>query len=176
MNTYQKSYTAFMESVCNQFNCKEALPVLTEGFNALCEAVDPNIVQDISTAENIWQPESVQYVVFEAARLLSNTCDITFRDYLYHSGKPKQSITDNTTGIQFVFDKVGRDSVRGIAKIGSKKSPAVNITEGANAEALADAMYNVILTKQDDMFATFGCRGGDYKERGISMEGLPPLD
>ena len=38
MNNYQKSYTAFMESVCNKFNCKEALPALNEGFKAFCEA------------------------------------------------------------------------------------------------------------------------------------------
>ena len=38
MNTYQKSYTAFMESVCKQFNCTDALPTLKEGFEALCEA------------------------------------------------------------------------------------------------------------------------------------------
>lgn len=38
MNTYQKSYTAFMESVCNKFNCREAFPTLKEGFKAFCEA------------------------------------------------------------------------------------------------------------------------------------------
>ena len=38
MNTYQKSYTAFMESVCKQFNCTDALPTLKEGFETLCEA------------------------------------------------------------------------------------------------------------------------------------------
>ena len=37
MNTYQKSYTAFMESVCNKFNCPDALPALKEGFKAFCE-------------------------------------------------------------------------------------------------------------------------------------------
>ena len=38
MNAYQKSYAAFMESVCNQFNCREAFPALNEGFKAFCEA------------------------------------------------------------------------------------------------------------------------------------------
>lgn len=38
MNTYQKSYAAFMESVCTQFNCRKALPALKEGFKAFCEA------------------------------------------------------------------------------------------------------------------------------------------
>lgn len=37
MNTYQKSYTTFMESVCKQFNCPDALPALKEGFKAFCE-------------------------------------------------------------------------------------------------------------------------------------------
>ena len=38
MNKQQESYAAFMESVCNTFNCPEALPALKEGFRAFCEA------------------------------------------------------------------------------------------------------------------------------------------
>lgn len=38
MNAYQKTYAAFMESVCNKFNCREVLPALNEGFKAFCEA------------------------------------------------------------------------------------------------------------------------------------------
>jgi len=38
MNTNQKKYTAFMESVCKEFNCPEMLPALTAGFKAFCEA------------------------------------------------------------------------------------------------------------------------------------------
>lgn len=34
----KKIYTAFMESVCTQFNCMNVLPALNEGFSALCEA------------------------------------------------------------------------------------------------------------------------------------------
>lgn len=34
----KKIYTAFMESVCTQFNCMNAFPALNEGFSALCEA------------------------------------------------------------------------------------------------------------------------------------------
>lgn len=40
MKTNQNSYTVFMESVCSQFNCPEALPALKEGFKAFCEAFD----------------------------------------------------------------------------------------------------------------------------------------
>ena len=40
MNTNQKKYTAFMESVCKEFNCPEMLPALNAGFKALCEASD----------------------------------------------------------------------------------------------------------------------------------------
>ena len=40
MNTRQKKYTAFMESVCKEFNCPEMLPVLKDGFKAFCEAAD----------------------------------------------------------------------------------------------------------------------------------------
>jgi len=38
MNANQKKYTAFMESVCKEFNCPEMLPALTAGFKAFCEA------------------------------------------------------------------------------------------------------------------------------------------
>ena len=40
MNTNQKKYTAFMESVCKEFNCPEMLPVLKDGFKAFCEAME----------------------------------------------------------------------------------------------------------------------------------------
>ena len=40
MNTNQKKYTAFMESVCKQFNRPEMLPALKEGFRAFCEATE----------------------------------------------------------------------------------------------------------------------------------------
>ncbi len=43
MNTQQKKYTAFMESVCKEFNCPDAIPALTAGFKAFCEATStPN--------------------------------------------------------------------------------------------------------------------------------------
>lgn len=38
MNTNQKKYTAFMESVCKEFNCPEMLPALNAGFKAFCES------------------------------------------------------------------------------------------------------------------------------------------
>ena len=38
MNTNQKKYTAFMESVCKEFNCPEMIPALNAGFKAFCEA------------------------------------------------------------------------------------------------------------------------------------------
>lgn len=40
MNKNQQKYTAFMESVCKQFNCPEMLPALNAGFKAFCEATD----------------------------------------------------------------------------------------------------------------------------------------
>ena len=39
MNKNQQKYTAFMESVCKQFDHPEMLPALKEGFKAFCEAV-----------------------------------------------------------------------------------------------------------------------------------------
>ena len=40
MNKNQQKYTAFMESVCKEFNRAEMLPALKEGFRAFCEAID----------------------------------------------------------------------------------------------------------------------------------------
>lgn len=59
MNKIQQKYNAFMESVCAQFNCKQALPALKQGFKAFCEAVDvdydpfdiDNMVANASDAE-----------------------------------------------------------------------------------------------------------------------------
>lgn len=49
MNTNQKKYTAFMESVCKQFDHPEMLPALNAGFKAFCEASDNafNLPDDI---------------------------------------------------------------------------------------------------------------------------------
>lgn len=38
MNALQKSYRAFIESVCNKIGCTDAIHPLQEGFAALCEA------------------------------------------------------------------------------------------------------------------------------------------
>lgn len=38
MNKQQKQYVAFMESICDKLNCREAIPALQEGFKAYCEA------------------------------------------------------------------------------------------------------------------------------------------
>ena len=40
MNKQQKTYSAFIESICNKFNCPEMAPALKEGFQAFCEASD----------------------------------------------------------------------------------------------------------------------------------------
>ena len=37
MNPMQKSYRAFIESVCTEFGCTDAIRPLQEGFSALCE-------------------------------------------------------------------------------------------------------------------------------------------
>ena len=41
-----------MESVCNKFNCPEALPALKEGFRAFCEADSTSTVSDIPLDNN----------------------------------------------------------------------------------------------------------------------------
>lgn len=40
MNSMQKSYISFVESVCKQFECTDAIRPLQEGFAAMCEAGD----------------------------------------------------------------------------------------------------------------------------------------
>lgn len=43
MSILASAYSAFIESVCNQFDCRGAIPALKEGFTAFCEAsgMDP---------------------------------------------------------------------------------------------------------------------------------------
>ena len=40
MNSLHKSYHAFIESVCNEFDCTDAIHPLREGFAALCEVIE----------------------------------------------------------------------------------------------------------------------------------------
>ena len=40
MNSMQKSYHVFIESVCNEFGCTDAIHPLQDGFTTLCEAGD----------------------------------------------------------------------------------------------------------------------------------------
>lgn len=40
MNKNQQKYTAFMESVCKEYNCPEMLPALNAGFKAFCESAE----------------------------------------------------------------------------------------------------------------------------------------
>jgi hypothetical protein len=47
MNTNQKKYTAFMESVCKEFNHPEILPALNAGFKAFCEASSSCLMEGI---------------------------------------------------------------------------------------------------------------------------------
>lgn len=49
MNNKHQSYVAFMESVCNKFNCPEAIPALKEGFKAFCEAAYNSVRMDQDT-------------------------------------------------------------------------------------------------------------------------------
>ena len=41
MNPMQKSYSSFIESVCKQFDCTDAIRPLQDGFDALCESMTP---------------------------------------------------------------------------------------------------------------------------------------
>ena len=43
MSMLARTYSAFVESVCTEFGCRDALPVLQEGFRAYCESsgMDP---------------------------------------------------------------------------------------------------------------------------------------
>lgn len=51
MNPMQKSYDSFIESVCKQFDCTDAIRPLQEGFSALCETGDRMIGSAWDTVE-----------------------------------------------------------------------------------------------------------------------------
>ena len=53
MNMHQKTYAAFLESVCNKFNCPEMAPALKEGFQALCESMSDTRQTELPFAERV---------------------------------------------------------------------------------------------------------------------------
>ena len=65
MNKIQQKYSAFMESVCTQFNCKQALPALKQGFKAFCESVDVDydrvIIIFICIGVTFWNSSHTMY-------------------------------------------------------------------------------------------------------------------
>lgn len=60
MNKTQQKYTAFMESVCKEFNCPEMLPALNAGFKAFCEST------------------MVEYDPFDIDAMVANATDAEF--------------------------------------------------------------------------------------------------
>lgn len=48
MTKNQQKYTAFMESVCKEFNCPQMLPTLNAGFKAFCEAADTDVTSALN--------------------------------------------------------------------------------------------------------------------------------
>lgn len=52
MNKNQHKYTAFMESVCKEFNCPEMLPALNAGFKAFCEATVADLPTTLTRTVN----------------------------------------------------------------------------------------------------------------------------
>jgi len=48
MNSFQKQYQTFIESVCTKFGCVDAIRPLQEGFSAMCEATNPKAEEMIS--------------------------------------------------------------------------------------------------------------------------------
>ena len=52
MNKQQKTYTAFIESICKKFNRPEMAPALEEGFRAFCEA-DATVNENGITIEHL---------------------------------------------------------------------------------------------------------------------------
>lgn len=87
MNKIQQKYNAFMESVCTQFNCRQALPALKQGFKAFCEAVD------------------VDYDPFDIDNMVANASDAEFgaenNDSRYNidrfTGQGSEEFDDNGT-------------------------------------------------------------------------------
>lgn len=59
MNPMQKSYSSFIESVCKQFDCADAIRPLQEGFDALCESMTPGNQELVRYFRNL-KPSSMQ--------------------------------------------------------------------------------------------------------------------
>ena len=59
MNPMQKSYSSFIESVCKQFDCTDAIRPLQEGFDALCESMTPGNQELVRYFRNL-KPSGMQ--------------------------------------------------------------------------------------------------------------------
>lgn len=95
MNSLQKSYHSFIESVCKQFDCTDAIRSLQEGFAALCEA-------DTGDARNGSAWDTIERIhVYHAADPRSDT-DIKL-DSLWAT-RQKDSATKQDVIKRFVED------------------------------------------------------------------------
>ena len=85
MADFQKSYAIFMENVCNELNCLEALPALKEGFKTLCEAISRDSIQPNSWPIEVshWYYDNHSYVW---KRTMHEQC-VSMESAKYHADK-----------------------------------------------------------------------------------------
>ena len=85
MTSFQKSYTVFMENVCNEFKCLKALPVLTKGFKTFCEAISQDSIQPNAWPIEVshWYYDNHSYVW---KRAMHEQC-ISMERAKYHADK-----------------------------------------------------------------------------------------
>lgn len=70
MNSLQKSYHAFIESVCTELGCMELARPLQEGFSALCEA------------SGIFMPDEIAQKTLDIG---GNCCNLDIDEVMLHS-------------------------------------------------------------------------------------------
>jgi hypothetical protein len=92
MKEYQKTMNAFLEGVCQQFNCMNALPALKKGFNALCEASDNGIMEGTGAGFSLFPLDSTPFQedrLFKKTMQYSQHPDIMRQkyDWIFKNGK-----------------------------------------------------------------------------------------
>ena len=93
MNPFQKQYQTFIASVCTQFECKDAIAPLQEGFSALCEAIE---------GESAWNDVERIHVFHEADPSL----DLDINLNSLWKVRQKNSVTKDDVVRTFIEDAV----------------------------------------------------------------------
>ena len=119
MNRLQSNFNTFIESICSQYGCKDAIGPLQEGFAALCESMTPGNIELVKYFRGL-RPSGKEYDQFDRedrdvfhgqtpqfdrwAVHNSYSADRIYREGFKYGSEPgKLAYTDNLATGRFAF-------------------------------------------------------------------------